>query len=159
MSKKRIEDVIYDFLKGDAQKNALDFITHLRTGEKSEDFSIDMHDEKDESGWSVSNLGFIIVNGSDEFPGPWTMWVSVNNIGEHSESTIPDHVKEFAWAHVSPCGSCGGDCSPGTDTKVFGRDFKNVCQHNLMFVNPDSAAVACMKEIIDIRKNDVLKGK
>ena len=159
MSKKRIEDVINNVLKGDPQKNALDFIAHLRADEKSGDFSIEMHDEKDESGWSVSNLGFIVINGSDDFPGPWTMWLEVNNIGEHSEAPVDEHIKEFAWAHVSPCGSCGGDCSPGTSTKVFGRGFENVCQHNLMFVNPDADAVGRMKAIIDIKKNDILKSK
>jgi len=148
---KKIEDVINDVLKGDTQKNALDLITHLRTC----DFSIVMHDEKDESGWNVENLGFIVITGSDDFPGPWTMWLGADNIGEYSEFSIDEHIKEFAWSHVSPCGSCGGKCSPGTKTKVFGKDFENTCQSNLMFVNPDAEAVAYMKKIFDIKKSEL----
>jgi len=150
---KKIEDIIRNTLKGDTQKNALALITHLRAS----NFSITMHDEKDESGWSVTSLGFIVINGSEDFPGPWTMWIDVNNIGEHSEMSIDEHIKELAWSHVSPCGSCGGDCSPGTNTKVFGKNFENVCQHNLMFSNPGAQAVDGMKKIIDIKKNDINK--
>ena len=159
MSNKRIEDAINNTLKGDAQKSALDLITHIRASEGSGTFTIDIHDENDESGWNVSDLGFIIITGSDDFPGPWTMWLNADNIGEHGESSINEHIKEFAWAHISPCGSCGGQCSPGTRTVVFGKTFENVCQHNLIFVNPDAKAVAFMKQIVDIRKRDVLKSK
>jgi len=155
---KKIEDVITSTLKGDAQKNALELITHLSASEESGYCSVTMHDEKDESGWSVSNLGFIVINGSDDFPGPWTMWMGVDNIGEHSKAPVDEHIKEFAWSHVAPCGSCGGKCSPGVRTKIFGKDFENTCQSNLMFTNPDAEAVDGMKKIIDIRKNDVAKG-
>jgi len=154
MSKRRIEDVINDVLKGDTQKNALALIAHLRAGEDAEKFPIIQHDEKDEGGWDLPNLGFIFVTGAEDFPGPWTMWVNGNNIGEGWELPIDESIKEFAWAHVSPCGSCGGECSPGTSTKVFGKDFENVCQHNLMFTNPDAEAVDYMKKILDIRKKD-----
>ena len=157
MSNKQIEDAINNTLKGNAQKNALDLIAHIRASEASGTFTINIHDEKDESGWNVSNLGFIIITGSDDFPGPWTMWIGADNLGEHAEPTTDEHIKEFAWAHVSPCGSCGGECSPGTRTVVFGKTFENVCQHNLIFANPDADAVANLKKIIDIRKNDILK--
>ena len=149
---KKIEDIIKSTLTGDTQNNALELIAYLRAS----DFVIEMHDEKDESGWNVPNLGFIVMIGSEDFPGPWTMWMPVNNIGESAEIPIDEHLKEFAWAHVSPCGSCGGDCSPGTTTKIFGKDFENVCQHNLMFNNPNAEAVDGMKKIIDVKKNDAV---
>jgi len=154
---KKIEDVVNNVLSGDAQKNALDLIAHIRAGDESEKFPIVMHDEKDESGWNTSNLGFIIVTGSDEFPGPWAMWLGAENIGEQTDLPVDQCVKEFAWANVSPCGSCGGTCSPGLNTKIFGKAFENTCQANLMFVNPDAEAVKGMKKIIDIRKNEVIK--
>ena len=153
MANKRIEDVIQKVLTGDAQKNALDFIAHLRAGDEPEKFTIVMNDENDESGWSATHLGFIVITGSDDFPGPWTMWLEANNLGE-SGAPVDEDVKEFAWTHVSPCGSCGGTCSPGTSTKVFGKGFENVCQHNLMFTNPDAEAVAYMKKIVDIKKSE-----
>ena len=150
---KKIEDIIKSTLNGDAQKNALELIAHITAN----DFTITMNDENDESGWVVPNLGFIMINGSEEFPGPWTMWMEVNNIGEHSELPIDEHIKEFAWANIAPCGSCGGDCSPGITSKIFGKVFENTCQSNLMFTNPDAEAVDRIKKIVDIRKNDIAK--
>ena len=158
MAGKKIEDVMKNVLKGEAQENALNFISHVRKLNESGVFPINMNDENDESGWNVDGLGFIVVTGGEDFPGPWAMWLMAENIGEHTQNT-EDDIKEFAWSHVSPCGSCGGDCSPGTTTKVFGKTFENVCQHNLMFVNPDSEAVRNMKRIADIKKADALAAR
>ena len=155
MSDKKIEDVINKVLTGDTQKNALDLVAHIRASGKPSQFAIMMHDEKDESGWVVSDLGFIFINGAGDFPGPWTMWLGAENIGRYSEA--PEDIKEFAWSHVSPCGSCGGKCTPGVNAKIFGKDFENTCQSNLLFVNPDAGTVKSIKKIIDIKLNDILK--
>lgn len=152
MSQRIIEDVIKDTLSGDTQKNALELIAHLRTDKEPGKFSITMYDKNNESGWNVANLGFIIISGSDDFPGPWTMWVGTNKLDKHAEFPVDEHIKEFAWSHVSPCGSCGGKCSPGTSVRIFGKYFENVCQSNLIFVNPDANTVDYMKKIIDIIK-------
>ena len=153
---KKIEAVINAKLKGDSQKNALDFIAYLRTGENAKYFTIEMHDEKDESGWNVANLGFIIITGNDGFPGPWTMWFGVNNIGEHLKNPIDEKIKEFAWSHISPCGNCGGNCNP-TLTKVFGKEFENTCQSNLLLVNPNAEAVEYMKKLSSIKIDDIIR--
>jgi len=156
MSDKRIEDVIDKALVGDAERNALDLIAHIRASGNGH-FAITMHDEKDESGWVVSDLCFIIIKGSDYFPESWTMWLGADNIGQHSEAPVDEDIKQYAWSHVSPCGSCGGNCSPGKSAKIFGKDFENTCQSNLMFVDPDIDDVDFIKEIIDIRLNDIIK--
>ena len=145
---KQIEDVIRSTLKGDTQQNALDLVAHLCASGQP----IIMHDEKNESGWNAPDLGFILITGTDDFPGPWTMWLGAENLGENAPIPVDEHIKEFAWAHVSPCGSCGGKCTPGTRTTVFGKVFDNVCQHNLMFTNPNVEAVESMKKIVDIRR-------
>jgi len=87
------------------------------------------------------------------------MWFGENNIGEHSEIPIDEYIKEFAWKHVSPCGNYGKECTPATNTKVFGKVFENTCQSNLLLVNPDAEAVKCMKKLVDIKVNDIAKGK
>jgi len=145
---KNIEEIISSKLTGDAQTNALALAAHImgKTGK----FAISMHDENDESGWVVADLGFIMISGTSEFPGPWTMWISAANIGAKTQDAISDCTKEFAWKHVSPCGSCGGTCTPGVNTSFFGKAFENTCQANLMFTNPDTDAVDGMKKIIDI---------
>ena len=154
---KKIETLISEKLKGEAQKNALDFITHVRAHD--EIFTICACGDEDSmwNGCAVSNLGYMVVNGSDDFPGPWTMWFEVSNIGEYAETPIDECIKEFAWKHVSPCGNCGKGCTPATNTKVFGKDFENTCQSNLLLVNPDAEAVGYMKKLADIRKNDIIK--
>ena len=150
MSEIRIEDVISKTLTGDSQMNALDFISHLRAIEQAGKISISMNNEKDESGWNVSGAGFICITGSDEFPGPWGMFVGTDNIIEHSDFPVDEHIKEIAWANVAPCGKCNNDCTGGSIRRtIFGKDFENVC--NLIFVNPDSKTVDCMKKIIDIK--------
>ena len=149
---RQIEDVIAGVLTGDAKKNAADLIAHIRTG--GEVFSITQNEGKDETGWIVENLGFIFIGGGADFPGPWTMWLAADNLGEGQKLPVDESLKEFAWAHVSPCGSCGGKCSPGVNAKVFGKDFENTCQTNLMFVNPGAEAVSYMKKIIDIKKEE-----
>ena len=141
MANKKIEDIINKLLTGDAQKNALDLVAHLQAA----GFTITQNDANDESGWAVADLGFIVIMGTDEFPGPWSMWLSAENLGE--KLTTPDEsLKQFAWANVAPCGSCGGTCTPGTRTTIFGKVFENPCQHNLMFTNPDAETVAGMKK-------------
>ena len=161
MSNRTIEDVIRNVLKSDSQKNALNLVAHLRADNESEDFPISTYHENDNSTWSgfdVAGLGYVVINGLDDFPGPWTMWIGVDNLGEYAEFSIDDHIKEFAWKYISPCGDCGSDhCDKGKRTSVFGKEFENTCQANLMFVNPDADAVEKMKKIIDIRKNDIRK--
>jgi len=154
-----IEELINIKLRGEAQKNALDFIAHVRTYDDI--FTISMCSDKNDewNGCDVSNLGYIVANGSDDFPGPWTMWFGVSNIGEYAETPIDECVKTFAWKHVSPCGNCGKECAPATNTKVFGKDFENTCQSNLLLVNPNEEAVEYMKKLIDIKKNDIINGK
>jgi len=156
---KKVEELISEKLTGDTQKNALDFITHVRTYDDVFTISMCGDEESMWNGCEVSNLGYIVVNGSDDFPGPWTMWFGVDNIGEYAETPIDECIKEFAWTHVSPCGNCGKGCTPATSTKVFGKDFENTCQSNLLLVNPNADAVECMKKLVDIRKNDIIKCK
>ncbi|MCL2362514.1 MAG: hypothetical protein FWC73_11980 [Defluviitaleaceae bacterium] len=147
---RRIENAINSKLKGHAKKNALELSAHIR----AKGFTILEQDEKEEGPWNgftVSDLGYVIVSGTDDFPGPWTMWIGADNLGKYSQAPITEDIKEFAWKHVSPCGSCGGDCSPGVRTTVFGKDFENTCQANMIFVNPDAKAVEYMKKIVDIK--------
>jgi len=150
MSKRTIECYISEVLNGDARENALKLVAHIRVGEEAGKSSIVMNDEKDESGWNVPGIGFIVITGSDDFPGPWTMWMGVDNLGEGVTTPVDESLKELAWSYVSPCGSCGGSCTPGARTTIFGRVFENTCQSNLMFTNPDAGVVEGMIKIIDM---------
>jgi len=153
---RKIEEVINDTLKDDMWKNALDFIGHLRA---DEGFSVSNEKEGDKSFW-VKYKGKLVceisMNGSENFSKVWTVWVYGDCIGEHEDSSVSEGVKAVAWASITPCRNCGAECSPGRRKTVFGKAFDNVCQTTLMFENPDTETLDCMKKIVDISKKDIL---
>lgn len=164
MPGKRIEVVAGDVLKGDTQKNALDFITYLR--------SIEIPiEEESENYWEVKYkdecICFIWINGAEEIPGPWTIW-SAQVPGtwaawgncEYVDFPLDEHVKEVAWKNVNVCGNCGG-CSNvgGIHKTVLGKEFDDLCNSTMAFTNPDAEALKCAKKMVEIRKNDILKAK
>lgn len=167
MSDKRIEDVIGGVLKGESQKNALDFVAYLRMN------GIPL--EEAENYWEVKynneTVCFVWVDGSDEVPGPWTIWSAqvpgawaTWSDGEHKGEYVPfpidEHIREIAWANVNVCGNCGGCNNPsGMRKTVLGREFDNLCNSTMAFTNPDIEALNCAKKMIDIRKSEILKGR
>jgi hypothetical protein len=146
MSNKRIENVINDSLKGEARKNALDFIGFLRSNE--------IPIEESENYWEIKykddGLCFIWIDGSDNRPGPWTVW----SHGEYDIYLVDDNIKEIAWANVNPCGSCGGNCKPGRTKTIFGKKFDNICNSVMAFTNPEFMAIECAKKLVEIRMNE-----
>lgn len=164
MPGQRIESVIHDVLKDDTQKHALDFIAYLRANE--------IPLEESESYWEVKYkdqcVCFILITGSDAFPGPWTIWSDQapgtwvtwddgNDRNEHENLTVDEHIKQIAWANVNFCANCGGNCSPGKRKTILGRDFDHVCSSAVAFTNPDSETVNCAKKMVDARKRDILR--
>jgi len=160
---KSIEDVIRKILKGDARKNALDLVDHLRAGEESGDFSLGKLNEGDENFWIArtkgENVCCILLNG--ENPDSFTVWVCGDHIGEGAGVAVGERIKEVAWAHVfGPCGGHGCGCSRESRYKsIFGKHFDDVCTAQLtvamQFENPGDETLDCMKRIIDIRKGDI----
>ena len=163
MSARKIEDVIRDVLKGDTQVAALDFISYLRRKEIPFDDS--------ENYWEVKYkdkcVCFILISGTDEKPGPWTiwsdpepgtwtMWSDSDDYNSCADASVAEHIKETAWKYVNHCANCGGDCSPGQRKSVLGKSFDNLCSSAMAFTNPDAEALQCAKRMIDIRINDIL---
>lgn len=161
MSGQRIEDVIHDVLKDDAQKNALDFITFMRANEIPLDES--------EGYWEVKLkdecVCYILITGSDEAPGPWTIWSDqvpgtwvVWDDAKYVDFPMDEHIRQTAWANINICANCGG-CTPsgGKRKTVLGKDFDNLCNSALAFTNPNTEALACVKKMIEMRIHDILK--
>jgi hypothetical protein len=145
---KKIEDVINGTLKDNAQRNALDFIVHLR---KDEGFSFSK-DENDDGRWWVNYKGNFLceiqIGVSGDAPAGWEMWFYGDNIGG-LDSMVDEDIKKIAWANITLCGNCGADCAPGRRKTVFGKEFDNVCQSTLAFPNPGIEMLECMKIIAD----------
>jgi len=164
MPNRRIEDVIVGLLKGDAQKNALDFIAHLRANE--------IKPEESENYWEIKYkdecVCFMWIDGSGVAPGPWTLWSAkepgswatwpgADNRNEHENLLVDEPTKKIAWANVNFCASCGDVCGPGKRKTILGKAFDNVCSSAIAFSNPNTEALACVKKMIVIRKGGILK--
>jgi len=142
-----IEDKINAALSGDAQSNALDFVAFLRANR----ISFNSNGNGGEwSGWDVggtvgNSIGYIIVNGAEEFPGPWTIWFNSCDFFGGAD----DELKEAAWAHASPCGKCKGweNCGGGART-IFGKEFDRLCHSPMIFMNPDAQTLEHAKKLL-----------
>ena len=142
-----IEDKINDVLTGDALKNALDFVAFLRENQLSLDSN------GDSEGWAVggivgNSIGFMLVNGAAQMPGPWTIWF--NSCDFYESDSTDDELKETAWTHVNVCGDCHAgwrDCGCG-DRRILGRKFDFLCHSPLAFTNPDAKTLESMKKLM-----------
>ena len=143
-----IEIAINERLTGEAQSNALDFVAFARAN------GISLHGGGGGevfSGWDIAgtagaSIGYIIVNGVPDFPGPWTIWLnSCDFVGD-----ADDELKGAAWAHASPCGKCnkGWEKCGGGPRTIFGKDFDRLCHSPLMFTNPDAQALEHAKKLL-----------
>ena len=162
---QKMEDIIREVLTGDAQKNALEFAMHLRkngmTFEKAQNGYW-----KDKPYWHIKYrdqyVCFVFVHGSpakyvDE-PEGWTIWTDDSESNWFSDYPLDEPMKQVAWNHVDVCGNCtpGGPCAGGTRKTIFGKDFDHVCRTTMVFINPDLKALACLKKLVEIRKEDIL---
>ena len=70
-----------------------------------------------------------------------------------------EQLKEFAWAHVNICTSCGGSSGcgsqPGQTKTILGKEFNHLCTSEVAFWNPDAEALGKIMQMIDIWKAQV----
>jgi len=149
MSDQKIEVVINEVLKGDTKKNALDFVAYLNDSEMI------VGENHSEVSYKDECICYMHIDGSDQVPGPWTIWSDDNAIYEHGDALLDDHTMEIAWAHANTCGSCGGGCSPGKRKTIFDKEFDNICSSTFMFTNPDAETLECVKMLLAMRKKAV----
>jgi len=132
-------------------KNALDFAEYLKANEM---IYTGIHCEihyKDKCAC------YIYFDASCKFHSPWSIWTEGDYDSEHDDVSISECMKEIAQANVWHCLRCGNPCSPGKRAVIFGKEFENVCNAIMMFRNPDGETLECVKKLVDMRKNDILK--
>jgi hypothetical protein len=154
MYENPIEQAIREKLTGDAQRNALDFAAFLRKNEML------LTPNDDGTGWAIggivgNSMGYLMMNGADIFPGPWTMWL--NYCDFDGADTTDNELQETAWAHASPCGKChaGWEKCGGDDRTIFGKKFERLCHSPLMFHNPDAMTLESMQKLMSILKTKI----
>jgi len=142
----KIEDDIKNKLSGDNQKNALDFVAFLRAA------GMTNHAEH---------------TSAFEYNGEWVCILIINDGGwmmfdnpltsKYDDYPLDEDLKEFAWAHVNICTSCGGSAGcgkqPGREKTILGRKFENVCTSEVAFFDPDAGALQKVKQMIEIWMN------
>ncbi|MCL2386886.1 MAG: hypothetical protein FWC89_04960 [Defluviitaleaceae bacterium] len=146
----KIEEAISNVLKADVQKNALEFVDYLKAN------GAVFHDS-DNYFWhpKYKDVELCTINieinddGTTSFDTFWNVLPSVADSWSTEE-------KEIIWANVRPCEITGcGECSPGINKVILGREFNNLCGSFLGIYAPNAKTVRCMIKLIDGIKNDI----
>lgn len=146
------EGFITDVLRDDNEmlQNALDFAAYLRANEMLPGGEHGAIDYKDEC------LCYMHLDGLNEEPGPWTIWIEGGDYSsEHEDVPMNERMKEIAWAHVNFCVSCGCGSQPGMHKTIFRKEFDNVCNADMAFYKPDAETLECVKKLLEMRKNEI----
>ena len=163
MPEQRIEDFIGEVLTGEDQKNALEFAAYLRESEMQFERGTGYWEGK--LYWVINykdeSVCYILI-GSEEKPGPgpWIIWSDDSGSNSFEDFPLDERIKEIAWKNVDICGNCGGCDNRGYTRKtktIFGKEFNNVCLTTMRFTNPDVEELECVKKMMEIRKNYILK--
>jgi hypothetical protein len=160
MPEQKIENFIDEVLTRETQKNALELVAYLRASEML--FERVKGYWENQLYWIIKykdeSVCFILINGfgTEEKFAPWTIWSDDSGSNWFEDFSLDEHIKEIAWKNVDICGNCGS-CDGGTHKSIFGKEFNNVCGTTMRFINPDFEAVECVKKMVEIRKNDILK--
>ena len=146
----KIENKLKESLIGEALKNALDFVSYLR--------SIGMTTNEDEEGnrfYYKGEIMSIIICWKDD-ANPSGLWFICDApVSEHEGFPIEECLKEFAWSNVKTCNvfegnPCGCGSEPGKSITVFGKDYTNICTSELQFFNPNAEALVKIKKLMDM---------
>ena len=148
-SRPSIEDEFKAKLGGEELKNALGFIAYMRAG------GMTTSAEQPNRFWYHGrNVCILIIHPIDGKTG----WTICDNplTGQYDDFPASDKLKEFAWAHVNICTSCGGSSGcgkqPGRSKFIFAKNFDNVCTSEVAFRNPDAETLKTIMQMIDIWK-------
>ena len=143
-----LEKEITNKLSGDMQKNALDFVAFLR--------GLGMTNHAEHT--SAFELGgewvcILIIND-----GGWMLFDNPLT-SKYDDFPADEDLKEFAWAHVNICTSCGGSSGcgsqPGRTKIIFGKQFDNVCTSEVAFFDPDAGTLQKVMQMIEIWTKNV----
>jgi len=156
-----IMERINQVLTGDAQKNALDLAAFLREN----DIWLEFNKDEDSNlamwcgavGGIVGNsIGFLLINGDENFPGPWTFWF--NSCDFEGSKNVDEEFKNAIWAFTSPCGKCNPNwekCRGSDKRTILGKEFEEQCHSPLTFCNPSAETLKNMKRLLIYLKPEI----
>ena len=147
MTNEHTETTIRDVLCGDTLENALDFLAFLRANE------MNAGGEHGSVSYKGECVAYMHLDDSEQMPGPWTIWTEGDYSRERADVPMSGQMKQIAWNHVNFCTSCGCGSQPGQRKTILGREFEHVCNADMAFYLPDAQALACVKQLLTMRKN------
>ena len=69
---------------------------------------------------------------------------------------VDEREKEIIWKNVRSCEITGcGDCAPGINKVILGKEFTNLCGSFLGIYDPDAETFECMKKLVDELMSDI----
>jgi len=152
-----IEQEFHAKLTGDNLKNALDFASYWGT----ENVTAESGDFCGTVKYKGNDICYIKVGGfEDEELDHWIIWsIHDADIAETPDFPVVAHIKEGFWTNVNQCGyflsggkHCGCGNQPGKRKAIFGKEFDNVCNSDIVFTNPDADALEYANTMVDLIK-------
>ena len=153
------DDIIASEMDDQLKKNALDYIAYMQANGLTPETPGSNHFE-----FAGEYVCQIVFFSEGNIPG-WTIFMGgyddILHRSEYQNYPIEAQLREFAWAHVSPCGSCGCGTEPGKRVMLFGREFTNLCTATWSIRNPHGEALELTKRLtnywaktrVDLAKN------
>jgi len=147
-------------LTGENLKHALDFASYWGT----DDVVAESGDFCGSVKYKGEDVCYIKVGGfEDTNLDHWIIWsIHDADINDMPDFPVDERIKEGFWANVNHCGHflsggehCGCGQQPGKRKAIFGKEFDNVCNSDVVFTNPDAEALECAKVMVDIRKRRI----
>ena len=161
-TRPKIEDVIYDVLSGDEQKNALDFVAFLRKNKMSPQWG-------STNSWAVSHKNkrvcFIRLAGTAHYhnleSGSWHInhvnygRINLTDCAEEYDHYISnENLEDLVWNSVRYCAKCS-NCKPGNVVMILGKQFDEMCHSWFVMKNPDGDALNFAKKIVIMSKQAI----
>jgi len=155
MALRMIEDVIAERFSGDMQKNALEFIAHLRASDIVLNDSDNYFWNGEYKGKGVCVINIELSNDGASFD---TFINALPDAWDNNSASISERTKEIIWANVRPCDpSCDCGNKPTIDKIIFGKECGKLCGSFLGIYDPDAETFSVMKRIVTGLKNDIEK--
>ncbi len=180
--KPKIEVLIPEYLIGDMEKTALDFVAYMRATKMPPAYRPSLRYKCNYKGKSICTIGFprAWTNGNgnpyqdNEFGQKWMSqeniknnWVVIPQLDHliEYENQIDDGMKNIIWdaKNIYFCNGCWASnpnfpgprdsCGPRRTQMIFGKAFHGLCGRGFFwFFNPDDAAIECVKKLLALEQ-------
>ena len=152
--KPKIEDKIFELVKEEHQKRALDFVGFIRDNKMTPAWA-------STNSWKVSYKGkalcYIRTAGTAHYhkldDGSWHVSFAVYSDFVY-DVPVSNEVIKMVWDKVKHCTRCA-NCTPANQLTIYGKVFKNVCHQWLAIKNPNAEELECVKKLVEAIRHSI----